>query len=100
MNKSRKTRAPASVYISPKQLCLECFQTPFEQHLNKKNRWVLADTSESWIASIFLVLNLVKLAKVALPCLLGRIVKRFSANVSQFIYPELKVVVFKRTVEA
>lgn len=30
----------------------------------------LQDTSESWIASIFLVLNLVKLAGVKLPCLL------------------------------
>lgn len=40
----------------------------------------LKDTSESWIASIFLVLNLVKLAGVALPCLLLKWLKSFSVK--------------------
>ena len=39
----------------------------------------LRDTSETWIACIFLVLNLVKLAGAALPCLMVRLVLSFSA---------------------
>jgi hypothetical protein len=40
----------------------------------------LKNTSESWIACIFLVLNLVKLAGIALPCLLSKTVLAFSAK--------------------
>ena len=40
----------------------------------------LQNTSESWIASIILVLNLVKLAGVALHCLIGKWVVSFSAG--------------------
>jgi hypothetical protein len=39
----------------------------------------LRETSESWIASIFLVLNLVKLAGVALQCLITKFFNNFSA---------------------
>ena len=41
----------------------------------------LRNTNESWIACIFLVLNLVKLAGAALPFLLTKIFRRFSAKV-------------------
>jgi hypothetical protein len=40
----------------------------------------LQNTSESWIASIILVLNLVKLAGVALHCLIGKWMVSFSAR--------------------
>jgi len=40
----------------------------------------LKDTSESWIACIFLVLNLVKLVGVTLLCLLSNMIKSFSAK--------------------
>jgi hypothetical protein len=40
----------------------------------------LKETSESWIAGIFLVLNLVKLAGAALPCFIQKIWLRFSAG--------------------
>jgi hypothetical protein len=40
----------------------------------------LKDTSESWIASIILVLNLVKLAGAALPCLIVKLMPGFSAK--------------------
>jgi hypothetical protein len=40
----------------------------------------LKDTSETWIACIFLVLNLVKLAGAALTCLIARIFLSFSAK--------------------
>lgn len=42
----------------------------------------LRGTSETWIACIFLVLNLVKLAGGALPCLLFDMCKSFSARLS------------------
>ena len=48
----------------------------------------LMDTSESWIASIFLVLNLVKLAGVALPCLLIRRAESFSARMIEIFFKE------------
>lgn len=41
----------------------------------------LQNTSESWIASIILVLNLVKLAGVALHCLIEKWVMSFSASI-------------------
>ena len=40
----------------------------------------LRETSESWIACIFLVLNLIKLTGVALPCLLLKMLRSFSAK--------------------
>jgi hypothetical protein len=39
----------------------------------------LQGTSETWIACIILVLNLVKLAGVSIPCLVGKITDSFSA---------------------
>lgn len=48
MNKARKKRAPAPVYVSPNQLSLDCFKTPFEQHLNKDNRWVVLAHQMPW----------------------------------------------------
>jgi hypothetical protein len=55
----------------------------------------LRDTSESWIASIILVLNLVKLAGAALPCFIVKLMLSFSAKgisdlVSQYQY-EMKI---------
>ena len=42
----------------------------------------LRDTSESWIASIILVLNLVKLAGAALPCLIVKFIDGLSDSFS------------------
>jgi IS5 family transposase len=42
----------------------------------------LKGTSESWIACIFLVLNLVKLARAALPCLIVKFIDRLSDRFS------------------
>ncbi|MDV7400370.1 transposase, partial [Arthrospira platensis SPKY1] len=54
----------------------------------------LKETSESWIASIILVLNLVKLAGAALPCHIISLAKSFSASawnlfLTGFAYREL-----------
>ena len=38
--KQRKKRASVPDYVSPNQLTLEGFETPFEQKLNPENRWV------------------------------------------------------------
>jgi hypothetical protein len=46
----------------------------------------LKETSESWIAGIFMVLNLVKLAGVALPCLILKIGKSLTAWLQAIIY--------------
>ena len=77
-------------YTSASQLTLEGFEHPFDQELDRANRWVilaslipwdelasiyarelrtasgrLMNTSESWINSIFFVMNLITLLKVA-----------------------------------
>jgi hypothetical protein len=41
MNSPLKKRALAPRYVSPKQLALDGFETPFEQTLNSKNRWAV-----------------------------------------------------------
>jgi transposase, IS5 family len=52
----------------------------------------LQNTSESWIASIILVLNLVKLAGAALPCTLLKWWNSFSARaLLQIFYPNLEI---------
>jgi hypothetical protein len=49
----------------------------------------LKGTSESWIASIFLVLNLVKLAGAALPCLLFE--KRISFSARRAVCEKIQI---------
>jgi hypothetical protein len=48
MIKQRKKRASAPDYVSPNQLTLEGFETPFEQSLNPKNRWVVLARLIPW----------------------------------------------------
>jgi len=48
MKKQRKKRAPVPDYVSPSQLTLEGFETPFEQKLNPKNRWVVLANIIPW----------------------------------------------------
>ena len=49
----------------------------------------LKETSESWIAGIFLVLNLVKLAEAIASCLIVKIQLHFSAWMSKVVYSPL-----------
>jgi hypothetical protein len=55
MNKSLKKRAFAPEYLSPKQLFIEGFETPFEKELNPNNRWVVLAKLIPWddICSIY-----------------------------------------------
>jgi transposase, IS5 family len=46
--KSSRKRAAASKYISPNQLTLCGFETPFEQKLCKNNRWVKLSDAIPW----------------------------------------------------
>ena len=51
----------------------------------------LKDTSESWIAGIFLVLNLVRLAGMALPCLILNLMSSFSAYLRR-LFNEIRMI--------
>jgi transposase, IS5 family len=56
MTKQRKKRALVPDYLSPNQLTLEGFETPFEQSLNPKNRWVVLANLIPWdeVCNIYL----------------------------------------------
>lgn len=55
-------------------------------------------TSESWIACIFLVLNLVKLAGVALPCIMVKMMESFSAKAIEKSLTIFAEQIYNRTV--
>jgi transposase, IS5 family len=50
--KSVRKRASTPVYISPNQLTIDGFETPFEQKLTKKNRWVILSDKIPWDAIV------------------------------------------------
>jgi IS5 family transposase len=56
MGTTNRKRASAPKYLSPGQLTLDGFETPFEQHLDPKNRWVVLAGLIPWddICSIYL----------------------------------------------
>jgi transposase, IS5 family len=74
MNMVRKKRAPAPVYVSPNQLSLDCFKTPFEQHLNKDNRWVVLAHIIPWDEICNLYLKHVGISNTGRPPLSPRLV--------------------------
>jgi hypothetical protein len=56
MNKTHRKVAPTPQYVSPNQLTLAGFETPFERTLNPKNRWVVLAHLIPWdeISSLYL----------------------------------------------
>ena len=48
MGKHRKKLAPKPPYVSPSQLTIDGFETPFEQHLLANNRWVVLSKLIPW----------------------------------------------------
>ncbi|HEX3010223.1 MAG TPA: transposase [Bacteroidales bacterium] len=56
MKKTTKKHAPKPNYVSPKQLSLDCFKSPFEQQLNPQNRWVVLARLIPWdeISNLYL----------------------------------------------
>lgn len=55
MPKTSKRRAPRSEYISPNQMSLSGFETPFYNRLDPNNRWVLLGSHIPWddLVSLF-----------------------------------------------
>jgi transposase, IS5 family len=55
MAKAQKSRASKSAYISPNQLELVGFESPFIKHLNPSNRWVILSRQIPWdkIANVY-----------------------------------------------
>ena len=56
MKKTHRKVAPALQYVSPKQMTLAGFETPFERNLDTKNRWVVLAHLIPWdeISSVYL----------------------------------------------
>ena len=74
MIKQRKKRAPVPDYVSPNQLTLEGFETPFEQSLNPKNRWVTLANIIPWDEICNLYLKHVGVSNTGRPPINPRIV--------------------------
>jgi len=74
MKKAKKKRAPAPLYVSPNQLSIDCFKTPFEQHLNFKNRWVVLAKLIPWDEVCNLYLKHVGVSDTGRPPLNPRVV--------------------------
>lgn len=72
MNITQKKRAP--IYISPNQLTLDCFQTPFDQKLLKTNRCVVLTDLIPWEEICGLYLKHVGVAETGRPPLSPRLV--------------------------
>ena len=52
MPKALKKRASKQAYLSPSQLTLDGFETPFEQKLDSTNRWVKLAQQIPWDAIV------------------------------------------------
>ena len=72
-SKSAKKRASTPKYVSPNQLTLCGFETPFEQHLSAQNRWVKLSKLIPWdkIVSLY---NLQFKSVEGRPAINGRVI--------------------------
>ena len=74
MNKPSKKRAPTPKYVSPNQLVLENFGSPFEKELNPRNRWVVLAHLIPWDDICNLYLKQVGVSSTGRPPLSPRVV--------------------------
>ena len=74
MKIARKKRTPTPAYVSPNQLYLENFKTPFEQQLVKTNRWVVLAGLIPWDEICGLYLKQVGVSSTGRPGLSPRVV--------------------------
>jgi IS5 family transposase len=74
MKKDFKKHAPTPTYVSPSQLTLECFTSPFEQQLNPQNRWVVLSRLIPWDEVCNLYLKNVGVSDTGRPPLSLRII--------------------------
>ncbi len=57
MARTLKKRASKKPYISPSQLTLMSFETPFSEHLDASNRWVRLANEKPWDSIVNVYLN-------------------------------------------
>jgi len=74
MGKVKRKHAPVPAYISPNQLTLNAFKSPFERELNPKNRWVILAGLIPWDEICSLYLKNVNVSNTGRPPLNPRIV--------------------------
>ena len=74
MSKVRRKVAPTPKYVSPTQLTLAGFETPFERLLNPKNRWVVLAGLIPWDEICNLYLKQVGVSSTGRPPISPRIV--------------------------
>ncbi len=74
MSKARRKVAPSPKYVSPSQMTLAGFETPFERSLNPKNRWVVLAGLIPWDEVCNLYLKQVGISSTGRPPISPRIV--------------------------
>ena len=74
MEKVKRKHAPTPVYMSPNQLTLEAFKSPFERELNPNNRWVVLAGLIPWDEISSLYFKNVPASSTGRPALNPRIV--------------------------
>jgi hypothetical protein len=74
MSKAHRKVAPTPKYVSPNQLTLAGFETPFERSLNPKNRWVVLAGLIPWDEICNLYLKQVGVSSTGRPAISPRIV--------------------------
>ena len=74
MEKVKRKHAPTPAYMSPNQLTLEAFKSPFERELNPSNRWVVLAGLIPWDEISSLYLKNVPVSNTGRPALNPRIV--------------------------
>lgn len=67
MRTPRKNHAPMPQYVSPNQLVLDGFETPFASKLRKTNRWVVLANLLSWDEICNLYLKFVPVSSTGRP---------------------------------
>ena len=74
MKKALKKRASAPSYVSPSQLSLEGFETPFSKTLSKENRWVKLAQALPWDEICNIYTKQVGLSQTGRPPISARVV--------------------------
>lgn len=74
MRKAKRKRAPTPNYISPNQLSLETFASPFAQRLKQDNRWVVLADLIPWDEVCGTYLKHVGISRTGRPALSPRVV--------------------------
>jgi IS5 family transposase len=74
MRKAHRKVAPSPKYVSPSQMTLAGFETPFERSLNPKNRWVVLAGLIPWDEICSLYLKQVRPSSTGRPAISPRIV--------------------------